>query len=619
MKKIKKIFALLLTFAMILGMSVTAFGANGKPQITDTATLTITGITGNPRVTLYKIAEAEYRSDGNELVDYTWAANIKADNEGNGAYSITTSAPTADQINAIAQGLTMGENDEKEKKIVPLETITRGNLSDADQDGYADYTATVHAGVYIAVLTGASDGSVYNPILLSATYSGPDDVAVDPDGGHTLGNLHVDTINAQTAHYLYGTNAVAKKSEPTIDKEITDGTVGDDKDGDESTVDDKIETAGIGDAVTYEVTVTVPSYPSNATNKTFFISDELSDGLTFDYDSLEIKLGNGSASRGEDNGFTYNSKKIAQAYKSDTMNGFYLNFYYDNLISNSTTGAVYTPIVVTYQAIVNENAKVGNLGNPNDAEFYYANEPNNGETWDEPEKKPDNAAGVYKKEDSETVYTYQLAFQKTGIDTDDDDDKPNPLAGAVFGIYSDEYCNKLIDKVTTNSNGYAVSTKVAKGTYYVKELAPPSGYSLNTTVYKIDARWVTATTTVTGTVTDRTYTTESPSADAVQVGWIKDKVFYALDEMSEETAAENKFQAAYLDSENTTTNTVSSTTTNDAGSGTALLGEKIPNTKLSTLPSTGGIGTTIFTIGGCAIMIAAAGLYFASRRKQENK
>lgn len=39
------------------------------------------------------------------------------------------------------------------------------------------------------------------------------------------------------------------------------------------------------------------------------------------------------------------------------------------------------------------------------------------------------------------------------------------------------------------------------------------------------------------------------------------------------------------------------------------------DTKLAELPGTGGIGTTIFTIGGCVIMIAAAGLYFASRRK----
>lgn len=39
------------------------------------------------------------------------------------------------------------------------------------------------------------------------------------------------------------------------------------------------------------------------------------------------------------------------------------------------------------------------------------------------------------------------------------------------------------------------------------------------------------------------------------------------------------------------------------------------DTKLASLPETGGIGTTIFTIGGCIIMIAAAGLFFASRRK----
>ena len=43
----------------------------------------------------------------------------------------------------------------------------------------------------------------------------------------------------------------------------------------------------------------------------------------------------------------------------------------------------------------------------------------------------------------------------------------------------------------------------------------------------------------------------------------------------------------------------------------------VVNTKLASLPSTGGIGTTIFTIGGCAIMIAAAALFFVSRRKSE--
>lgn len=45
--------------------------------------------------------------------------------------------------------------------------------------------------------------------------------------------------------------------------------------------------------------------------------------------------------------------------------------------------------------------------------------------------------------------------------------------------------------------------------------------------------------------------------------------------------------------------------------GTATMND----TRLSSLPSTGGIGTTIFTIGGCAIMVIAAALFFASRRK----
>ena len=42
------------------------------------------------------------------------------------------------------------------------------------------------------------------------------------------------------------------------------------------------------------------------------------------------------------------------------------------------------------------------------------------------------------------------------------------------------------------------------------------------------------------------------------------------------------------------------------------------DTKLNALPSTGGIGTTIFTIAGCLIMVTAAGLFFASR-KRSNK
>ena len=43
----------------------------------------------------------------------------------------------------------------------------------------------------------------------------------------------------------------------------------------------------------------------------------------------------------------------------------------------------------------------------------------------------------------------------------------------------------------------------------------------------------------------------------------------------------------------------------------------VADTQLHSLPHTGGIRTTIFTIGGCAIMNVAAGLFFATRRKTQ--
>ena len=575
MKNAKRIVAALLASSMVLGMSVTTFAAGttvgskqgtyeNKPDAADRATVKITGITGSPTVTLYQIAEVEYGPGNVEFVDYKWAA---------GAGFADPKNPTANEINAIAQKLT-------DTTITPISTDTTQNVGDT-------YLKEVEAGVYIAVITGATDDKIYNPVLLTATY--------DKDG-----KLYASEVGSDE-NYLYGSTAVAKSSMPTVDKEIKDGTFTDISDSSK-------ETASIGDVVSYEVTPKSPSYPENATNKTFFISDTLSEGLTFDYSSLTVTISGQSVVR-EGDTFKLNGNVIATA--KETANGFNLNFDYNALVYNEDTQAAYEP-VVTYEAVINEKAVVGGLGNPNGVIYYYGN-PNEGDTWKPVDEKPDQAPGVETKEDTETVYTYQLAFIKTGEGEDADG-----LAGAVFGIYKDENCTELIDKVTTNEKGYAVSTNVGAGDYWVKELVAPEGYSLNDKAYKITANWKTATTTVTGTVTDRTYTTESPSKDAVQVGWIKNGVFYALDEFTKEEAVSGGYQEAYLDSENTTTLPSETTVTEnqDAGSGTVMLGDKIPNTHLTKLPGTGGIGTTVFTVGGCMIMIAAAGFYFASRKKE---
>lgn len=53
----------------------------------------------------------------------------------------------------------------------------------------------------------------------------------------------------------------------------------------------------------------------------------------------------------------------------------------------------------------------------------------------------------------------------------------------------------------------------------------------------------------------------------------------------------------------------------EVASDTVTVTQDISNTKLSALPETGGMGTTLFTIAGCVIMISAAGLFFATRKK----
>lgn len=53
----------------------------------------------------------------------------------------------------------------------------------------------------------------------------------------------------------------------------------------------------------------------------------------------------------------------------------------------------------------------------------------------------------------------------------------DPLQDAIYGIY--DMNDNLIEEITTDENGIAVSSELVYGDYYMMEITPPTGYNLN--------------------------------------------------------------------------------------------------------------------------------------------
>lgn len=572
MKKAKKFLAGLLAATMLAAMG--AAPAMAAAQMDMATILTVKGVEEGATVKLYQIWKGKYNDSKDSFIGWDKKENLDfAD----------SAAPKQAEIADFAAKV----QSETAKYTHATEDMTPGAVSDKKAD--YTYNVTDGAGVWIAIVTPAQGSkTVYNPILLAAGYK--------VTGGAV--NLEEPSV-AVTDKYLEAPPVVAKSTTPGVEKEAS------------ATPDaDKI-TASVGQPVVYKVTPTMPQYPKGAINRTFFFSDTMSEGLTFDYASLTVKWNNNMIKANENGEFQQGGKTIAKAVKNG--NGFHLAFIYDELN--------YIAPTLEYKAILNEKAVVGLDGNTNEVKMFYTNNPAQGPNHDDPNTPPDPQTDktIVEEKKEKKVYTYQISFKKTGVDTD-----AQKLPGAVFGIYEDQQCTKLIDTVTTNAEGYAVSNQVGKGTYYIKEITAPAGYTLNTKVYQAEAQWASVTTTTTSQHATTEYTSNIDEATVkTQVGWLKDNVFYRLDAKPDGTDVQ--VLKAYVKSTTTNTETETTIQTNQAaGSGTVStfveLGQNqdltaIPNTKTPTLPSTGGMGTYLFTAIGVALMALAAGLSLAKRRK----
>ena len=108
---------------------------------------------------------------------------------------------------------------------------------------------------------------------------------------------------------------------------------------------------------------------------------------------------------------------------------------------------------------------------------------------DSTKKYPANDVGYEVKANEMTIAAdtvenplgFEIVLAKTGINGTE------KLSGAKFGLYSDIACGSesLIQELTTGSEGTIAFDTLLKGTYYLKELASPTGYDLDETVYTI--------------------------------------------------------------------------------------------------------------------------------------
>lgn len=264
------------------------------------------------------------------------------------------------------------------------------------------------------------------------------------------------------------------------------------------TSDDKDLTASIGDTVNYTVTADVPGYPANtlAQNKIFNIYDTLQAGLTLDAESFEV-IGyvggvDGTATNLTDGntGNTYYTLTTNGAQDLDSNDvSFSIAFNYDALKAGD--GTRFDTVQVTYNATVDADAQAfdsstdpGNLGNT--AKLSYGNNP-----------YAESATHKNKTDEAE-VYTYGVNISKVDAKNDqtflpgaeftisESRDGANPIKFVKTGdgvyrkaVTEDEAAATatLIVGASGDVTGKLALEGLDAGTYYLTETKAPDEYN----------------------------------------------------------------------------------------------------------------------------------------------
>lgn len=404
-------------------------------------------------------------------------------------------------------------------------------------------------------------------------------------GENTLADgyyLVVDTTENVAAGSAYNTallqvvgniNITVKTDAPSVEKKVLEN-VKYDQDGGYGTGYNDVADYNMGDAVPFHLIGSVPDMSRYDTYKYIF-HDTLSAGLTLNENSIKVYVASDKA--GTD------KAEITTGWTKE-INGqsFTVSFTDLKTVSGVSQGKY---IIVEYTATLNQKAVVGLDGNPNVVYLEYSNKPDQSGSGD-----TGNTGNT--PEDKVIVFTYEL--DTTKVDGQDNTklkdakfvllnsdgtkvakisngkfDGWQDLPTAVDGkIPADSWATETV--LTSDDNGLFSVVGLDDGTYKLREIVAPAGYNLLSSDITVV---ITATTTNGQT-------------------WTDGQASSALTKL--EVTADGKAG------------------TGDTSSGIA--GITVANNKGSTLPETGGMGTTVLYVGGGVLVLAAVVLLIAKRR-----
>ena len=135
--KAKKVLAMLMASAMIMGTTVTAFAEPGEtPSASDAEYATVSNVETGATVTAYQVVDAVYNDYG--FVGY----DVVRDGDGNALVTIADpKAPTSTEIAKIANDINTTDLEN---------SLTTATMTDLDNDG--TYTADLEAGYWLVLV-----------------------------------------------------------------------------------------------------------------------------------------------------------------------------------------------------------------------------------------------------------------------------------------------------------------------------------------------------------------------------------------------------------------------------------------------------------------------------------